>query len=92
MGTETDEKSNGRQRAWWVREQAPTEPGAPRSRAVAYYRHLAQDRQENPIAIQREQVQQWARDNRVEIIHEFADRGESGPTAEGRDGFNDMIQ
>jgi DNA invertase Pin-like site-specific DNA recombinase len=28
----------------------------------------------------------------VEIIHEFADRGKSGLTAEGRDEFNDMME
>jgi DNA invertase Pin-like site-specific DNA recombinase len=63
----------------------------PEFRAVAYYRHSAQDRQENSVAIQQEQVQQWARENGVDIIHEFADRGKSGLTAEGRDGFNDMM-
>ncbi|MBK8270668.1 MAG: recombinase family protein [Planctomycetes bacterium] len=59
---------------------------------MAYYRHSAQDRQENSVAIQQEQVQQWAQANGVEIIHEFSDRGKSGLTAEGRDGFNDMME
>lgn len=79
------------QRPWWVRESPSADPAAPRFRAVAYYRHSAQDRQENSVAIQQEQVQQWARENGVEIIHEFADRGKSGLTAEGRDGFNEMM-
>jgi hypothetical protein len=77
---------------WWVRETPPGEPAKPRFRAVAYYRHSAQDRQENSVAIQQEQVRQWATENGVEIIQEFADRGKSGLTAEGRDGFNDMME
>ena len=88
MGTETD----GNERAWWVNDRPTTDASRPRYRAVAYYRHSAQDRQENSIAIQQEQVQQWARENGVEIIHEFADRGKSGLTAEGRDAFNDMME
>jgi DNA invertase Pin-like site-specific DNA recombinase len=43
------------------------------------------------VAIQQEQVQKWAHENGVEIIHEFADRGKSGLTAEGRDGFTEMM-
>jgi len=60
-------------------------------RAVAYYRHSAQDRQENSVEIQQDQVRQFARDNDIEIIREFADRGKSGLSTEGRDGFNEMI-
>ena len=82
----------GNQRPWWVTEQAPTPPPVPRPRGVAYYRHSARDRQENSVAIQQDLVQKWARENGVEIIHEFADRGKSGLTAEGRDGFNDMME
>jgi DNA invertase Pin-like site-specific DNA recombinase len=84
-------KSNGNEHRWWAREDPRAEPAKPRFRAVAYYRHSAQDRQENSVAIQQEQVQQWARENGVEIIREFADRGKSGLTAEGRDAFNDMM-
>lgn len=86
----TDSKDEKR-RPWWAREDPGVESPVPRFRAVAYYRHSAQDRQENSVAIQQEQVQQWARENGVEIIHEFADRGKSGLTAEGRDGFNEMM-
>jgi len=82
----------GNQRPWWARDERPSEPVALPFRAVAYYRHSAQDRQENSVAIQQEQVRQWAQANGVEIIHEFADRGKSGLTAEGRDGFNDMME
>lgn len=49
------------------------EPTVVRPRAVAYYRHSAQDRQENSIPIQREQVRKWAEKNGVEIIREFED-------------------
>jgi len=80
------------QRRWWIRERPPSDSPAPQFRGVAYYRHSAQDRQENSVAIQQEQVRQWARENGVEIIHEFADRGKSGLTAEGRDGFNEMME
>jgi len=86
------ERSDGKQHQWWVCEDPPDEPEAPKFRAVAYYRHSAQDRQENSVSIQQEQVRQWARENGVEVIHEFADRGKSGLTAEGRDGFNDMME
>lgn len=60
-------------------------------RAVAYYRHSAQDRQENSVEIQQDQVRQFARENDIEIVREFADRGKSGLSTEGRDGFNEMI-
>jgi DNA invertase Pin-like site-specific DNA recombinase len=63
----------------------------PVARAVAYYRHSAQDRQENSIPIQQEQVRRFAREHRIEIIKEFADAGKSGLSTEGRDGFNEMI-
>lgn len=85
-------QTDGTQRRWWVRDTPSSEATAPRFRAVAYYRHSAQDRQENSVAIQQEQVRQWAAENGVDIVHEFADRGKSGLTAEGRDGFNDMME
>src|ERR1043165_2881848 len=80
------------QRSWWVKDQPVAAPAPPRFRGGAYYRHSARDRQENSVAIQQELVQKWAGENGVEIIHEFADRGKSGLTAEGRDGFNDMME
>jgi DNA invertase Pin-like site-specific DNA recombinase len=83
---------NDNQRPWWVKEQRPAAPAGPRFSGVAYYRHSAKDRQENSVAIQQELVQKWAKENGVDIIHEFADRGKSGLTAEGRDGFNDMME
>ncbi|HPF99364.1 MAG TPA: recombinase family protein [Kiritimatiellia bacterium] len=60
-------------------------------RAVAYYRHSAQDRQENSVEIQQDQVRKFAADHHIEILKEFEDRGKSGLSAEGRDGFNQMI-
>ena len=66
--------------------------GRVRPRAVAYYRHSAQDRQENSIPIQQEQVREWAEKNGVEIIKEFADAGKSGLNAEGRPAFTEMME
>ncbi len=83
--------NNGNQRVWWEKDQPAATPALPRFRGVAYYRHSARDRQENSVAIQQELVQKWAGENGVDIIHDFADRGKSGLTAEGRDEFNDMM-
>lgn len=60
-------------------------------RAVAYYRHSAQDRQENSVEIQQDQVRKFALEHGIEIIREFADKGKSGLSVEGRDEFNEMI-
>ena len=58
---------------------------------MAYYRQSAQDRQENSIPIQADQVRQWAENNGVDIIKEFTDPGKSGLTAEGRPAFTQMM-
>ena len=79
-------------RHWWINRMPDKEARPRQLRAVAYYRHSAQDRQENSVAIQQEQVRQWAMANGIAIIHEFADRGKSGLTAEGRDAFKDMME
>jgi DNA invertase Pin-like site-specific DNA recombinase len=84
--------SDRNQRPWWAKPAADARPAAPRFRGVAYYRNSARDRQENSVAIQQELVQKWATENGIEVIHEFADRGKSGLTAEGRDDFNDMME
>ncbi len=63
-----------------------------RPRAVAYYRHSAQDRQENSIPIQREKVRSWAEQNGIDIIKEFEDAGKSGLNAEGRPAFTEMME
>ena len=77
---------------WWKRTKPADRAGPAKNRAVAYYRHSAQDRQENSIPIQREQVQKWAAEHGLEIIKEFADHGKSGLSTEHRDAFNDMIE
>jgi len=76
---------------WWE-IATPQAPGAPKLRAVAYYRHSAQDRQENSIPIQQEQVRQFAEEHGIEIIQEFADAGKSGLNAEGRPAFTEMME
>jgi len=60
-------------------------------KAIAYYRHSAQDRQENSISIQREQVRKFAEEHDIEIIREFEDHGKSGLSTKGRDSFNGML-
>lgn len=59
-----------------------------RKKAIAYYRHSAEDKQENSVAIQREQIKKFAEKYDIEIIHEEADEGKSGLLgSEGRPGF-----
>ena len=77
---------------WWERHNKDVQQATFAFRAVAYYRHSAQDRQENSIAIQQDQVRAWAQSNGVEIIHEFMDPGRSGLTTEGRPSFQDMME
>lgn len=69
---------------WWEIDTPQLLGAVPKFRAVAYYRHSAQDRQENSIPIQQDQVREWAEKNGVEIIREFADAGKSGLTSEVR--------
>lgn len=76
---------------WWEIGTAAQSQEVPKTRAVAYYRHSAQDRQENSIPIQRDQVREWALKNGVEIIHEFSDAGKSGLNSEGRPAFTEMM-
>ncbi len=61
-------------------------------RAVAYYRHSAQDKQEYSVEIQQEHVRKFAADNGIEVIKEFADRGISGVGVKDRDAFNEMLR
>ena len=62
---------------WWE-IPAADEPPVIKPQAVAYYRHSAQDRQENSIPIQQDQVREWAANHDIEVVREFAD-GESLP-------------
>ena len=61
-------------------------------KAVAYYRHSAQDKQEYSVEIQQEHVRKFAADNNIEIIKEFADRGVTGVVIDDRDAFNEMMK
>lgn len=74
---------------WW---DTPAEGPSGTTRAVAYYRHSAQDKQKNSVEIQRDQVRAWATKNQVTIIREFADHGKSGLTADGRPAFSEMME
>ena len=77
---------------WWeiATDNQADEPVQPRG--VAYYRHSAQDRQENSIPIQMDQVRQWAKKHGIEIIKEFSDAGKSGLNAEDRPAFTEMME
>jgi DNA invertase Pin-like site-specific DNA recombinase len=62
-----------------------------RKKGVAYYRHSAKDKQENSVLIQREHTQKFTNAHQVEIIHEEADDGESGLSAD-RPGFKRLFK
>lgn len=75
---------------WWEID-SPDAHAPAQIRAIAYYRHSAQDRQENSIPIQQDQVRAWAKQHGVEIIREFCDAGRSGLNSEGRPAFTEMM-
>lgn len=60
-------------------------------KAVAYYRHSAEDKQENSVVIQRTHTQKFAAVNNIEIIHEVIDEGKSGLSA-NRPGFDELFK
>jgi len=60
-------------------------------RAVAYYRHSAEDKQENSVEIQRDKITAFADEHNIELIHEEADEGKSGLQA-SRPGFQSIMQ
>lgn len=62
----------------------------PKKRAVAYFRHSAEDKQENSVGIQREHIQKFAKEHNVDVIHEEADEGVSGLT-ENRPAFKRLF-
>jgi DNA invertase Pin-like site-specific DNA recombinase len=64
---------------------------APKAKAIAYYRHSAEDRQEYSIPIQQEQVRQLAHEHNIQIVEEFKDYGKSGLGIKGRDEFKRML-
>ena len=51
---------------WFKKQSTET-----RAKAVAYYRHSAEDRQENSIPIQREEIKKFAKEHGIEIVKEF---------------------
>lgn len=59
-------------------------------KAVAYYRHSAEDKQENSVPIQREHALTFAYKYSIEIIHEEADEGKSGLSSQ-RKGFESLF-
>ncbi|HBJ36539.1 MAG TPA: hypothetical protein DDZ51_17655 [Planctomycetaceae bacterium] len=69
------------------------QPGAqsPLTRAIAYYRQSAQNRQEESLAKQQAQVRQWAAENGVEIIREFFDDCLASIDSDERPAFNEML-
>ena len=75
---------------WWEID-LPDSNAPALVRAVAYYRHSAQDRQENSIPIHQDQVRAWAEQHGVEILREFGDAGRSGLNAEDRPAFTEMM-
>ncbi|MHC4211971.1 MAG: recombinase family protein [Planctomycetota bacterium] len=72
---------------WWKKTTVKTT-----SKAITYYRHSAQDRQEYSIPIQREQLKKFADANGIKIIKEFSDHGVSGLSSKGRDKFLEMLE
>lgn len=61
-----------------------------KKRAIAYYRHSAEDKQELSIPIQRERTQKLCAEYGVDIIHELIDEGKTGLLAK-RPGFQSLI-
>lgn len=62
-----------------------------KKKAIAYYRHSAEDKQENSVPIQREHARVFAEKHNIEIIHEEADEGKTGLLAD-RPGFTRIFQ
>ncbi len=63
---------------------------SPIKKAIAYYRHSAEDKQENSVPIQHEHAQKFAKQYKLEIIHEEADEGKTGLLA-SRPGFERLF-
>ncbi|MDD2785922.1 MAG: recombinase family protein [Patescibacteria group bacterium] len=64
---------------------------ARKKKAIAYYRHSAEDKQENSVPLQREFVRNFLNKYEIDLIHEESDEGESGLTA-NRPGFQRLFQ
>lgn len=63
----------------------------PIKRAVAYYRHSAEDKQENSVPIQKDHTEKFAKEHDINIIHYEADEGKSGLLAD-RPGFKRLFE
>lgn len=61
-----------------------------KEKAVAYYRHSAEDKQENSVLIQSKDTEKLLAEHNVELIHWDADEGVSGLDAK-RPGFERLI-
>jgi DNA invertase Pin-like site-specific DNA recombinase len=61
-----------------------------RKKAVAYYRHAANNNQTNILQQQREQVHRYAQENNIEIIHEEIDERKCGCMTD-RPGFGRLL-
>lgn len=61
-----------------------------KKKAIAYYRHSAEDKQENSVPIQREHAEKFAAQYGIEIIHEEADEDKTGLLAT-RPGFERLF-
>lgn len=65
--------------------------GEDKIRVITYYRHSAEDKQENSNEIQRDQALIFATKEGIEILEHFDDEGFTGLTA-NRPGFQAMFQ
>lgn len=61
-------------------------------RAIVFYRHSTQERQEESLAIQQNHVRRWAFENGVEIIREFCDAEPAGIDCENQPAFIEMME
>ena len=55
-------------------------------RAVAYYRHFAQDSADNSVSNQQEKVHQWADDHGIEIVRRMRRRPWHAVAPSGKNG------
>lgn len=69
----------------------PPGPQTPLVRAIAYYRHSANERQEASLAMQQDHVRRWASENGVELIREFCDTSPSNIDSADRPAFTEML-
>lgn len=61
-----------------------------KNKAIAYYRHSAEDKQENSVTIQNDHALKFSSDNDLQLIHYESDEGVSGLSA-ARPGFERLF-